>query len=411
MRSRNRPGMILDAYGNPVIAESSKETRRYEGHDGAVYHLAASRDGRYLLSGGRDGTVRLWETRGIDSQLHEFDHPGPVEVAVFTNNGSRVATVSMGYLRIWSLDGTGQMRPIPLSGRGPSRRGIDYTIRNDLNLPVANLPQAGVLPSSNQTGALTPLGTLVIWNGDTGTILKTMELTKGKSSFQAAVFTQDGKEVITGDSEGRVAAWDLQSGKELRTKVYPGNSVSSLAIAGNDKEILAAITPVAKTSGKVVEGSVRQLERHTMKETNSFPGHGSPITHLAVAPSGRSFLSGCADGTARWQELYGRGKIKVVAIPGGQIGALAFVKEDQFVSAGGDNSIRLWNLPEGQELQRFDGHRAAISELAYSSSKNLLLSGSVDRSARIWKIGSTPNEARATNAITNAGKTRGGLAK
>ena len=34
------------------------------GHDGVVWAVAASKDGRFLMSGGGDQTVRMWNTGG-----------------------------------------------------------------------------------------------------------------------------------------------------------------------------------------------------------------------------------------------------------------------------------------------------------------------------------------------------------
>ncbi len=411
MRGRGRPALVMDSNGNPISAEAGKETRRYEGHDGAVYHLALSRDGRYLLSSGRDGTVRLWETRGIDAELHAFAHPGPVDVAVFTNDGARIATVSMGYSRVWNLDQGTLNRQTPLFGRGPGRRSADYELRNDFSTNASVLSQAGVLPPSNQTGLLSPTGTLAVWNGDVGAIIRTLELSRGKALFQAAVFTRDGKEAITGDSEGRVIAWDMQSGKELRSRHYPGCVVTSLAIADNDRDILAAVQALA-TTGPPQNPSVRRLERSRLEEKHNFARPGSPITALAFAPDGRGFLSSSTKGIVTWCEVEGNGNTKVFPIPGGRIGAMAFVKADQFVTGGGDYSVRQWNLRDGKEVQRFDGHQATITGLAYSQAKKMLLSASADHSVRIWKMDPAPAESLTTNVKSQAGKSTGsGLPK
>jgi WD40 repeat protein len=394
MRGRGRTAMVMDPYGNPISAEAGKETRRYEGHDGAVYHLALSPDGQQLLSAGRDGTLRLWETRGLDTEVHDFAHPGPVHVAAFTHNGDRLATLSAGVIRGWNIDQGTLYRQTPLFGRVVSNRNPDLQAGNENTRLQTFLFQTRVLPAGNQMAALTTNGLLAVWNGDNSLAPKTLELSKGKAQFHAAVFTSDGKEVITGDAEGRVIAWDLQTGKELRSVNFPGKVVWNLTISSNDRDLLALTFP-AQGQNKGADQVIRRLDRRSLKETGTYHARQGLVTALAFAPAGASFLSGNSDGTVTWRELTPKGKTKVFNIPGGGVTAVAFINNEQFVSAGRDRALRLWGLADGKELQRWDGHRELITGLTYSASKNLLLSASNDHSVRIWKIGTSDQNLRA----------------
>jgi WD40 repeat protein len=40
---------------------SGKELKRFEGHAGPVLSMAVSADGRFILSGSNDNTMRLWQ--------------------------------------------------------------------------------------------------------------------------------------------------------------------------------------------------------------------------------------------------------------------------------------------------------------------------------------------------------------
>src|SRR5262249_35141008 len=46
--------------------DDGKATRLYSGHNGPVYCLAPSADGRWLATGSSDQTVRLWTLAGCD---------------------------------------------------------------------------------------------------------------------------------------------------------------------------------------------------------------------------------------------------------------------------------------------------------------------------------------------------------
>ena len=68
------------------VAEN-RELRRCIGHTASVWCVAFSPDGSRLLSGGKDGTVRLWETRTA-RELHQFTgHEDLVTCVAFGPNG------------------------------------------------------------------------------------------------------------------------------------------------------------------------------------------------------------------------------------------------------------------------------------------------------------------------------------
>jgi WD40 repeat protein len=39
---------------------TGKEVRRFTGHEGSVYSVAVTPDGKYVISGSGDKTVRVW---------------------------------------------------------------------------------------------------------------------------------------------------------------------------------------------------------------------------------------------------------------------------------------------------------------------------------------------------------------
>ncbi len=64
---------------------------RLMGHRGSVSSLDFSPDGELLASGGRDGTVRLWDV-GTEREIACFSAGSDVRSVSFSPDGKRVAS-------------------------------------------------------------------------------------------------------------------------------------------------------------------------------------------------------------------------------------------------------------------------------------------------------------------------------
>jgi WD40 repeat protein len=60
------------------------------------------------------------------------------------------------------------------------------------------------------------------------------------------------------------------------------------------------------------------------------------------------------------------------------------------ISAAADNTVRLWDVETGQELQRFEGHTDKIWDTDVSADGRFVASGSQDGTLRLWDISTEP---------------------
>src|SRR4051812_10614669 len=54
------------------------------------------------------------------------------------------------------------------------------------------------------------------------------------------------------------------------------------------------------------------------------------------------------------------------------------------VSGSYDRTLRLWTVATGKEVRRFEGHTKAITAVAFSPDGRQILSGSADNALRLW---------------------------
>jgi WD40 repeat protein len=123
--------------------------------------------------------------------------------------------------------------------------------------------------------------------------------------------------------------------------------------------------------------------------------HGEQAMTVAVAPDGRTALTGGADGLARLWDLRTGTPLRDFA-HGGVVTTVAFSPDGRTVVTGGRNrQVRRWDVGSGQPLGDPLDHDQAVHVVAFSRDGRFLVTGS-------GKDISGPGEARVWDARTGA---------
>ena len=95
-----------------------------EGHEGEVLDAVLSRDGRKLVSGGSDGTVRVWDLASKKELMCLKGHEGPVRNVVFAPDGTKLLSSGEdGTVRLWDAT-TGKQLKCFTGHEGPVAKMI-----------------------------------------------------------------------------------------------------------------------------------------------------------------------------------------------------------------------------------------------------------------------------------------------
>jgi WD40 repeat protein len=289
-----------------------------------VLSVAVTPDGKYVVSGSSDKTVRVWDL-ATGKEVRRFTgHEAPVYSVAVTPDGKYVVSGSARF-------------------------------------------------AEAKFGEVFRVGTVHLWELATGKEVR--RFTGHERWVRSVAVTSDGKYVVSGSDDKTVRVWNLATGREVRRFTGHEGPVNSLAVTPDGKHVV---------SGSL-DNTVRLWELATGKEVRRFTGHERWVRSVAVTPDGKYVVSGSKWELAGRPESRGpslfpghRGPVLSVAVtPDGKY----------VVSGGGDRTVRLWDLATGKEVRLFTGHEGDVRSVAVTPDGKYVVSGSLDRTVRVWYIG------------------------
>ncbi|KAJ4716457.1 Phospholipase A-2-activating protein [Melia azedarach] len=174
--------------------------------------------------------------------------------------------------------------------------------------------------------------------------------------------------LVSGGMDTMVLVWDLKTGNKVQT--LKGHQLQVTGVTLDNEDIVSSS----------VDCTLRRWRNG--KLVDFWEAHNAPVQTVIKLPSGE-LVSGSSDTTLKiW-----RGKTCAHTFVGhtDTVRGLAVMPGVGVISASHDCSIRLWALT-GQVLLEMVGHTAIVYSIDYHAS-GLIVSGSEDRFAKIWKDG------------------------
>lgn len=133
---------------------------------------------------------------------------------------------------------------------------------------------------------------------------------------------------------------------------------------------------------------LRLLDVATGHELRQFGSHSAPVTAVAFSPNGLILASACLHQVTLWEVSTGR---ELWAITGEHVAGqvVAFSPDGATIATAGsvtDHSIALWDATTGKERRRLIGHAQDAEAVAFNGDGTLLGSGSHDGTLRLWLL-------------------------
>ena len=291
-QSENR--LAIAAANNIHIydADTHKELMVLAGHTDSVQAVAFSLNGKLIVSGSSDKTVRLWEAETGKLRRARDEHTAPVNIVAFSpeNKKFRSASSKNNMLRSWYARDGGRWRSRTSSSDMTtttvafSQSGEIFAKAVELTMAVKDKFKFAVFLSETET------------DNDFAPIL-----TKHTQKIVALTISPSNEFIVTGSSDWTIEVWKVKE-TELLSEPDLGDPLWILK------------------------------------------GHAGTVTAVAFSPSGKILASGSVDQRVRLWDLTTGQHLHTFSNHTSEISAVAFVRDDVLACGSSDGTVFIWNL-------------------------------------------------------------------
>jgi WD40 repeat protein len=379
-------------------------TRSFEYDDAVNIALEAARSGptypdRQILPEAAESLHDAFRHYPLLKSL--TGHNAEIKAAAFSQDGTRVASVSAVELKLWDGESGIEIMSIAVPGWDPFRTvafsndgrqfaaasdgGDAWIWSSDKGLLVTKLREKHDGPVwsieyarfTNKILTASDDGTARIWNADNGNELQ--RLTILGSSVHRATFSPDEQFVATASdisesgiasperNKGRIKLWNAESGIEVADIPTTSGLCDSVAFSPDGSFIAA-------TDGTdiLLYDIMTKTKLHSPKE------FGETVTTMSFSPDSKYLAAASEEGRAFVWNI-GTGDIR--EFPGRWI---SFSTDGERLVTATDSSATVWNVADGSKFDELKGQGGQVKTASYFADDRRIITVADDKFIRIW---------------------------
>lgn len=354
--------------------------REYGGHFEEVRSLNWSGDSRFFLSASKDLTARIWSLdpeEGFEPTVLA-GHRQPVRNAWFSANQETIYTVSEdGALFRWEFLARAQGEGDDESADEADERWRiaqrEYFMQANAKLKCACFhPQTQLLTVCFDNGLF------ALYELPSFSNIHTLSI--ASASISNVTINKTGEWLAFGSSKtGQLLVWEHASESNILKQSSHLDNMTTLSYSTDSTRVVTGAD----------DGLIKIWDLKSGFHIATFNEHTSAVTASQYSKRGNILFTSSLDGSVRaWDMLRYRNFRTFTAPTRLPFSCLAIDPSAEVVCAGSHDSfdIHVWNVQTGALLDQLAGHEGPVSSLTFTPDGRNLISGSWDRTIRVWSI-------------------------
>jgi len=335
-------------------AALGQETGEFLGHTRMVWGLDWNSDGRSLVSGSLDDSLRIWNTNSTtrNKVFHTAENSkAQLSDASWIGDGASIALA--GNVREFEIIDE-------LSGKSVSSDIVEHAVA-----------RFSVSPDGTMIAATTTLDKLLWWHVDSPE--EKHVLAENHDDFIHAIcWSPDGSQLMTFDLGGGATLWDVCEDRLIDK--YQG---SGSRYEGCWHPTLPLIA-IGNTGGATI------LDLKSGSES-AVPDVSQQVFCIKWSADGKSLAMGTIAGVITIHDGETFELIHRLTDHTGEVRAIDWRSDGKRIATGSsDQTVRIWDTESGQQTLLLDGHIGRVNVVQWSSDYRRLLSADEAGQLRIW---------------------------
>jgi WD40 repeat protein/serine/threonine protein kinase len=358
------------------------------GHTGPISSVAISADGKIAASGGRDGTLRLWDVPSR-KQLAVLDDKGAWYRTVSMSADGKLlaaASVNKSKVSIWSIP----ERKLLFEVRDPA---VDVVLSRDGNVVAVNAAGAVSLWDTRtqaQLARFKTAGTLAMTMSGDGSLIAmstkdnkaevyrvadgavVATLTGHTADITGITFSPDGKVLATGSMDRTVRLWDTAQWTTTQTFTSSEGGFSTVVFSPQGTSLIAGGIGTTLYAWDLASGD--NLLRLATGSVTTFG--------LAISGDGHTFISASSEGVltvwAYQRVILGAREASVTGVafqPNGKL----------LATITGKGTVSVWDSTNGDRVRQWQAHNGEGYDVTFSPDGKEIATVGADGALVIWK--------------------------
>lgn len=378
------------------------------GHVDEVWAVAFSPDGRHIVSGSSDRTIKIWDAEAGSEILTVHGHTTRISSVAFDKEGRFITSKFMTesdhrIVKTWDSE-TGNC--ISISTREEPEVSIyEPTFSSDKRRSASWSARGIIVHNKDESGdtenlllsdhsslvysfVFSPNGSLIasgsddqtvkIWDAVTGDELSTLRGHTG--AVYSVCFSPDGHRIASGSFDNTIKIWDVKVSTETSTLQGPSEDVHgvlSVALTLDGRRIASLSEDNTVTIWDTENGDEIQIIEYDLDGTFwsvTFSPDGRRIA--AVAPQDAVVISDTESG-ATISTCRGPCDVPV-----------ALSLDSRYIAAWWDtNTIMIKDAEIDKDVVALSGHSGIVTSVAFSPKHcHIVASASHDKTIKIWNV-------------------------